>query len=278
MGVLNVTPDSFSDGGRDAGPEAAAERGLALLEAGADLLDVGGESTRPGADPVEPDEERARVLPVVEALLRARPEARISVDTRRASVARAALEAGASMVNDVSAFGGEGMPELVAEAGCPVVLMHMRGTPRTMQAHTAYDDLLGEIVDELAAAVAKARAAGVRGDRILVDPGIGFGKSFTGNELILRQLQTFRSVGQPVAIGASRKRFIGARTGVEEPARRLAGSLAAAVAAALGGAAVVRAHDVAATREALAVADAIAGRPATGDAGGAAREGASRRR
>lgn len=258
MGIVNVTPDSFSDGGQHFEAQRAIEHGLALAEAGADILDVGGESTRPGADPVLPEVERDRVVPVVAGLRAALPRARLSIDTRRALVARAALDAGADLVNDVSALGDPEMAPLAGSASCPLILMHMRGEPRSMQSDTHYDDLWGEIVDSLAERVDVARKHGVAGDRILVDPGIGFGKSAIGNEMLLRSLRVLRSLGLPVAVGASRKSFLGARTGVANAALRLFGSVAAAVLAAAGGdAAVVRVHDVAATREALAVADAV---------------------
>lgn len=257
MGVLNVTPDSFSDGGEHFDPRRACDRALAMLDEGADVVDVGGESTRPGADSVAPEEEARRAVPVIEAVRRARPAARISIDTRRAAVARAALDAGADMLNDVSALGDPEMAGVAAAARCPVVLMHMRGTPRGMQDDTAYDDLLGEIADALAASATRAREAGIPDARILIDPGIGFGKSAEGNESLLRQLGALHSLGHPILVGASRKMFVGRRTGVARPSERTSGSLAAAVAAALSGAALVRVHDVRATREALAVADAL---------------------
>jgi dihydropteroate synthase len=257
MGVVNVTPDSFSDGGRFAEAEAAARQGQRLCEEGADILDVGGESTRPGAAPVSAEEERQRVLPVVERLRAALPDVPISIDTRKAEVAEQALAAGADMVNDVSALADPAMTAVVAGAGAPVALMHMRGEPETMQRDTRYGDLLGEIVDFLAERADRARSAGIPDDKILVDPGIGFGKSGPGNEEILRQLGSLRTLGLPILVGASRKSFVGLRTGVSDPARRLAGSLAAAVAAALAGARLLRVHDVRATREALAMADAL---------------------
>jgi len=258
MGILNVTPDSFSDGGLWMDPESALRRAAEMLEEGADLLDVGGESTRPGAAPVPPDEERARVVPVIRKLRREFPGARISVDTRRAAVAAAAIEEGADIVNDVSALADPGMAPLAARNGCPVVLMHMRGTPDRMQDDTSYEDLLGEIALFLAERRERALAAGIAGDRILLDPGIGFGKSFAGNEEILRLLQGLLALGAPLVVGVSRKRFLGARTGVRDPARRVAASLAAGIAAAWRGAAILRVHDVAATRQALLVADALA--------------------
>lgn len=269
MGVLNVTPDSFSDGGRFAHVTSAVHRGIELAQEGADVIDVGGESTRPGATPISPDDEKARVVPVIEALRRALPASRLSIDTRRASVARAALEAGADLVNDVSALGDPEMAPLVATWPCPVILMHMRGTPATMQADTHYDDLLGEIIDFLFERAQQARSAGIHDARILVDPGLGFGKSARGNERLLRQTRAIGSLGLPVVVGASRKSFLGVRGGVEDASSRLAESLAAAVIAANAGADFVRVHDVDATRRALAVADAIARAGESGGAGSA---------
>ncbi len=265
MGILNVTPDSFSDGGLWNDPDRALARAAEMLAEGADLLDVGGESTRPGAAPVDPAEERRRVVPVIRAIRREFPRARISVDTRRAAVAAAALGEGADLVNDVSALGDPAMAKVVARGEAPVVLMHMRGTPDRMQEDTSYEDLLGEIAAHLAERRDRALAAGIAGDRILLDPGIGFGKSFAGNEEILRLLQGLRVLGAPLVVGVSRKRFLGARTGVSAPAGRVPASVAAGIAAAWRGADILRVHDVAATRQALAVADALAPRARGGD-------------
>ncbi len=257
MGIVNVTPDSFSDGGSFLDAAAAAAHAGRLLEEGADLLDLGAESTRPGAAPVDPREEWARLGPALAAIRRAHPGARLSVDTRRAEVARRALDAGADLVNDVAALGDPGMGEVVAAAGVPVALMHMRGDPATMQLRTGYDDVAGEVAGFLAQRAAAAREAGIADDRILLDPGLGFAKSAEGNVALLAQLRSLLSLGYPLLVGASRKRFIGLLTGVAEPAARVAGSVAAAVAAVLEGAGVVRVHDVAATRQALAVAHAL---------------------
>ena len=257
MAILNVTPDSFSDGGLHESPAAALARAERCLAEGADLLDVGGESTRPGAAPVDAEAESRRVVPVVAALRTRFPALRLSIDTRRAAVARRALEAGADLINDVSAGADPAMLPLAAAAGVPVALMHMRGEPATMQRDTRYADLVGEVAEALESAAERARRAGVADDRILLDPGLGFGKSAEGNELLLRQLGALRSLGSPLLVGASRKTFIGHLTGVSDPAARLAGSVAAAVVAALRGAAVLRVHDVGATREALAVATAL---------------------
>jgi dihydropteroate synthase len=258
MGVVNVTPDSFSDGGDHDDPAAAIAHGRALLDAGADILDIGGESTRPGAEPVPPEREAARVVPVIEALATA--GAVLSVDTRHALVMRAALAAGARIVNDVSALTGD--PEslgVVAEAGCPVVLMHMRGDPRTMQKDPTYDDVALDVYDHLASRVQACRAAGIPLDRIAVDPGIGFGKTVEHNLDLLRHTALFHGLGCPVLVGVSRKRFIAALSRDEPPKERLGGSLAAGLAALDQGAAILRVHDVAATVQAVAMWRALHG-------------------
>lgn len=250
MGIVNLTPDSFSDGGRWASPAAAVRGGLEMLADGADLLDLGAESTRPGgadygagARSVDEDEELARLLPVL-AGLRAQTDAPLSVDTRKGRVARAALAHGADLINDVSAGADPELLAAVAEAGCPLVLMHSRGSLATMQKEIHYDDLLGEIRAELEAAVDRAVAAGVGRDQLLIDPGIGFGKTYAGNVAILAGLGELSSIGLPLLVGASRKSFIGHLTGGAPPGDRLAGSLAALAWAALAAAAVVRVHDV----------------------------------
>ena len=256
MGVLNVTPDSFSDGGKYAASDAAIEHGLRLAGEGADLIDVGGESTRPGSPPVALEEELRRVLPVVRELAR-RAKVPISIDTTKAEVARRAIDAGAEVVNDVSGFQRD--PELakvVAESGAAASLMHMRGTPADMQQRATYSDLLGEVHDELSQALAQALQAGVAEDRVALDPGLGFAKTAEHNLLLLRRLRELTQLGRPLVVGASRKSFLGKLSGKPAP-ERVVGSLAAAVVAAQGGASIVRAHDVAATREALSVADAV---------------------
>jgi dihydropteroate synthase len=254
MGILNVTPDSFSgDGVSEAEVEAAVARGRALLAAGADILDIGGESTRPGAAPVPPEEERRRVLPAVRALSAA--GATVSVDTRNAGTMAAALKVGAAIVNDVSALRHD--PEAlraVAEAGAPVVLMHMRGDdPRTMQADPRYADVALEVAGFLHARVEAAERAGISRDRIAVDPGIGFGKTAAHNLALVDRLPLLAGLGCPILLGASRKGFIGRLSGEPEAARRVAGSVAAALAAAARGAAILRVHDVAETVQALRV-------------------------
>lgn len=249
MGVLNVTPDSFSDGGRFVVAERAVAHGLALVAEGAHVVDVGGESTRPGATPVDEAEERRRVLPVVEALA---PHVRVSIDTTKASVAIAAVEAGATLVNDVSAA----LHEVAAAAGVGWVAMHRQGDPRTMQVAPHYDDVVSEVVAFLVQRAEAARAAGV--DEVWVDPGIGFGKTPRHNLLLLRELGSLVATGFPVVVGTSRKSFLGPLAGGTPPDDRLEGSLATAVFAMAQGAAVVRAHDVAATVQAARLVGSMA--------------------
>jgi dihydropteroate synthase len=252
MGILNVTPDSFSDGGLHAGTEAAIAAGRKMLSEGADSLDIGGESTRPGAAPVTPEEEQARILPVITAL--AAQGAVISADTRHAATMAAALDAGARIINDVSALTHDPAAlALVAARACPVVLMHMRGTPETMDEHAVYTDIAAEVRAELAAARDRAVAAGVRPAAIALDPGFGFAKRCAQNVTLLRALAQFAALGHPVLIGLSRKRFLGEISGEANPARRDPESLAAALFAAGLGAHIVRVHDVAGTARALRV-------------------------
>jgi dihydropteroate synthase len=258
MGILNVTPDSFSDGGRDADLAAAVARARAMA-AQADILDIGGESTRPGAEPVPVAEEIARTVPVIAAIRAGGIATPISIDTRNAATARAALAAGADMVNDVSALTHDpDMAPLVAEAGVHVCLMHAQGDPRTMQDDPRYGDVVAEVTAALAARRDAALAAGIAADRIVLDPGIGFGKTVAHNLALMRALDRFRDLGHPVLLGASRKRFIGAITGVERPTDRLAGSLAAALFGAQQGVHILRVHDVPETRQALALWQALA--------------------
>lgn len=258
MGVLNVTPDSFSDGGLFESLEGAVAHGLALAKAGADVVDVGGESTRPGAADVPAEEELRRVLPVIERL-RAGSDVPVSIDTRKSEVARAALAAGATAVNDVTGFGSDAeLAAVTAEAGAVACLMHMKGRPRTMQQAPQYEDLVVEVLEGLAASVARAEAAGIPRARIWVDPGIGFGKTFDHNLFLLRHLRELRLLGCPVVVGTSRKAFLGALSGGKPPEQRLVGTVASVVAAAVVGRVdLVRVHDVAEVREALAVADAV---------------------
>ncbi len=258
-GILNVTPDSFSDGGRFHDLDAALAHATRLVEEGADVLDVGGESTRPGAEEVPPEEEARRVLPVVEAIRRRHPGLPVSVDTRRAGLAARALDLGASYVNDVSAGrDDDAMLPLVAERGAGIVLMHMRGRPRTMQADPHYDDVVAEVRAWLASRVEAARASGIASDRILVDPGLGFGKTAEHNLQILQRLETLVQDGVPVMLGASRKSFLGRITG-RGPGGRLGGSLACVARAFEAGVGAVRVHDVGPTRDLLDVLGRIRG-------------------
>ena len=266
MGIVNVTPDSFSDGGRLATVAAAVAHGLTLVGQGADILDIGGESTRPGAEPVAPDEEIGRVVPVV-AGLRARWAGPISVDTMKPEVARAAAGAGATIWNDVTALGGPDSAAVAAELGCEVVLMHMQGAPRTMQADPRYEDVVAEVTDWLTARAETAIAAGVARDRIWLDPGIGFGKTAAHNLALTAGLARLVASGFPVLYGASRKRVIQAvDASAVETGDRLGGSLALALEAARRGAAILRVHDVRETVQALAVQAAVdAGLPDRAD-------------
>ncbi len=273
MGVLNLTPDSFSDGGLWPDPPRAVEHALRMLDGGADLLDLGAESTRPGggvygagAATVPPEEEAARLLPVLAAVRRA-TGAPLSVDTRKGEVARRALAAGADLINDVSALGDPGDPGLgraVAAAGCPLVLMHSRGDLATMQRNIRFDDLLAEVQSDLAAAMERAAACGVDEAQLVLDPGIGFGKTIAQNLALLGRLHELAALSRPLLVGASRKSFIGKvleQSGrpAPGPAERLPGSLAAVAWAAARSAAIVRVHDVAATVQFLAVWEAVAG-------------------
>jgi dihydropteroate synthase len=258
VGVLNVTPDSFSDGGRFAGPDEAVAEGVAMVDAGAGWIDVGGESTRPGSVPVPEAEEIRRVVPVIKALApRIEGRARISVDTYKAGTAEAALAAGATVVNDIS--GGVLDPAVLAAAAwakATIVLGHMRGTPATMNEDIHFDDVLGEVVTELSSCIAAARRAGCT--EIWADPGIGFGKHTADNICLLQRLPELRErLGVPIMVGVSRKRFIGELTG-KPAAERVFGTAAAVTAAVLGGAAAVRVHDVTAMHDVVRVAQAIA--------------------
>jgi dihydropteroate synthase len=257
MGVLNVTPDSFSDGGRFASVDAAVEAGLRMAAEGAALIDVGGESTRPGAQAVGVEEELERVLPVIERL-RAATTAVVSVDTSKPEVMRAAAAAGAGFINDVRALREPGALEAAAASGCSLCLMHMQGEPRTMQVAPHYDDVVGEVRAFLSARVAACRGAGIEAARLTVDPGFGFGKNLEHNLTLLRRLAELAADGTPVLVGLSRKSTVGKLTG-REPGGRVYGSVALAVIAALEGARIIRAHDVAATVDALRVTAAVQG-------------------
>ncbi len=257
MGIVNVTPDSFSDAGVNLDPDIAVKHALEMTGDGADVLDVGGESTRPGSDLVPPDEERARVLPVIEGILRHLPDALISVDTRKAEVARDALAAGASIVNDVSAGADPRMFDVVESAGAGMVLMHMKGEPKTMQADPHYDDVVAEVHEYLRGRLEDATSAGVSIECLAVDPGIGFGKDLSHNLDLLRNLSAFQDLDAALLVGPSRKRFIGTLTGVEDPAARLEGTAAAVTWCAAQGVDVVRVHDVAQMIRVVKVVDAI---------------------
>jgi dihydropteroate synthase len=251
FGILNVTPDSFSDGGDFLDPEAAARRAHVLLDEGADVVDVGGESTRPGSDPVSEEEERRRVVPVVREILVTRPGALVSVDTYRAGTADAALEAGARIVNDVTALRGDPrMARLVADVGCPVVLMHMLGEPKTMQREPRYEDVTREVREFLARRAEHATAAGVEEENIILDPGIGFGKTSEHNLTLLARLDEIAALGFPGGI-----------TGAERAKDRVFGTVATTVLGYERGATLFRVHDVKANREALAVAEAVRNAP-----------------
>lgn len=259
MGILNVTPDSFSDGGRFLDPAMAVERALEMASEGADWIDVGGESTRPGAGPVEAAEEIKRVVPVIAAL--AKEGLVVSVDTMKAAVAEAAIEAGAAIVNDVSALSFDSkMAEAVARYAVPVIIMHMRGTPKTMQLDTAYTDLMSEVYGYLHERIEFAASRGIDPESVIIDPGLGFGKSVEGNIELLGRLREFKSLGRPILAGPSRKSFIGKTLGSTDTGERLAGTLAACALAVSSGAAIVRVHDVKEVRRAVSVADAVAGR------------------
>ncbi len=266
LGIVNVTPDSFSDGGRYAAVDAAVAHALALIDAGADALDVGGESTRPGADPVSARDELARALPVIEALA-ARVTVPLSIDTMKAEVARAALAAGATIVNDVGmGDAAEALGAVAAHAGAAYIAMHARGVPGTMASLTRYDDLHADVARELAARVRVLESVGVARARILVDPGLGFAKTAAQSLSLLANLAPLRALGYPVCVGPSRKRFIDAveafapswRVGATRPDERVGGTAAAVTVAVLQGAAVLRVHDVATMRQAARVAHACA--------------------
>jgi dihydropteroate synthase len=260
MGVLNVTPDSFSDGGRFLGERAAVDRGLAMADEGADIVDVGGESTRPGSDAVSVPEEIERIVPVIERLAAHLPVP-ISVDTRRAEVARSALDAGAVIVNDVSAGRDPDMFEVVRDRGAGYVLMHMLGEPMTMQEDPRYDDVVAEVSEYLRERIEAAGLAGIDTERVAVDPGIGFGKTVEHNLSLLRHVEAFAALDRPVVYGPSRKRFIGSLLGGADENERLEGTLGTVSWLAARGVHVVRVHDVLEVHRALTLVDAIARAP-----------------
>ena len=256
MGVLNVTPDSFSDGGDFLSPDVAIAAGRAMAEAGADIVDVGGESTRPHSQPTTPELEQARVLPVIRDLVAA--GLLVSADTRHASTMAAALDAGAHIVNDVSGLAFDpASAALVADRGCPAVLMHMRGTPGTMHSEALYDDVVADVRRELAERIAVALRAGIARDRIAIDPGIGFAKKAAQSMELLRHLPDLATLGYPILVGVSRKSFLAGTTDETDPRHRLPGSLAAGLFALSRGAAILRVHDVAETVQAIRVWQAL---------------------
>jgi dihydropteroate synthase len=261
MGVLNVTPDSFSDGGRHLSVEAAVQRAEQMIAEGADVIDVGPESTRPGAEPVPAEEQIARAVPVIETLRQAHPDVPVSIDTQLARVAEAALDAGADLVNDVSALRCDpGLAHLVAERGVWIVLMHMLGEPRTMQTAgggPVYQDVVREVIDFLRQRLEWAVERGIDRRKVIVDPGIGFGKTVEHNLQLMGRLDELHTLGVPLLVGASRKSFIGRVTDVEVPEERLAGSLACVALATAAGASVIRVHDVAESRRAAAMAYSV---------------------
>jgi len=257
MGIVNITPDSFSDGGAYGGADDAVKHGLQMIGDGADLLDVGGESTRPGSDVVPYDEERRRVLPVIEGIVKERPDLPVSVDTRKPDVASAALEAGATIVNDISAGADPAMFDAVRDSGAGMILMHMRGEPKTMQENPIYHDVVAEVRGFLGDRIEAAVAAGIEPDRLCADPGIGFGKTLEHNLAILRDIGAFQHLGVPMLVGPSRKGFIGALTGtdVEERVEGTAGVVAWCAAHSVD---IVRVHDVKQMARVVRVVDAIA--------------------
>jgi dihydropteroate synthase len=257
MGILNVTPDSFSDGGIFFSREAAIEQGLKMVEDGADIIDIGGESTRPGSEPLRIDEELRRTIPVIESLSKQIPVP-ISIDTYKAEVAQRALDAGASMVNDISGLRFDpALPKVIADYRVPVVIMHIRGTPKNMQVHPVYEALIMEIVEYLRLGIRIAVQAGVREDLIIVDPGIGFGKTYDHNLQILRDLPELISLEKPILVGPSRKAFIGKILDNAPPSDRLEGTAAAVAVSILNGASMVRVHDVKEMIRVARVVDAI---------------------
>jgi dihydropteroate synthase len=256
MGILNITPDSFFDGGAHFRENDAVKQGLKMVAEGADIIDVGGESTRPFSDPLPLDEELRRVIPVIKTLSQ-ETDIPISIDTYKSEVASQAIEAGATMVNDISALKFDPlMGQLVADAGVPIVLMHMKGKPKNMQINPTYKDLFGEITDFLEKAIEQAISSGIKRDLIIIDPGIGFGKSFDDNLKIINNLHTFSSLGQPLLVGPSNKAFIGHVLGLSVESRE-SGTMATVAASVLNGANIVRVHNVKATKETVTMIDAI---------------------
>lgn len=256
MGILNVTPDSFADGGRFNSIEKALQQAEQLIAQGADIIDVGGESTRPGAPNVSLQEELDRVIPIISAL-RTRCDIPISIDTRKAQVMREAISNGANMINDVNALSSEGALEAAAQLQVPVCLMHMQGEPASMQHHPQYENIVDEIIVFFQERIATCLAAGIVRDNIILDPGFGFGKTYVHNLILLRALKQFKTLQLPLLVGLSRKAWIGIATAKQDPQARVAGSIAAALIAAQNGADILRVHDVGATKEALQILQAV---------------------
>lgn len=256
MGVINITPDSFSDGGRYFDKDKALERGFQLIEEGSDIIDIGGESTRPGSEPISPEEEIGRVVPLITAL-RKRTDTLISIDTTKSEVAQAALDAGADIINDISALRFDPrMAPLVAEEDVPVILMHMKGTPKTMQVNPTYEDVLLEVKAFLEESIDKAQASGIKKEKIIIDPGIGFGKRLKDNLVLINNLHMLEELERPILIGVSRKSFIGSILD-SPPEERLEGTIASAVLSVIHGAHILRIHDVSSVKKAVRVAEAI---------------------
>jgi len=256
MGILNVTPDSFSDGDQFFDPDKAVEHGLQMVADGAAIIDVGGESTRPGSDPVSVDQQIQRVVPVIEALCQ-KTDVPVSIDTYKYEVARSALDAGAAIINDITALSDERVGELAAERQVPVVLMHMQGAPATMQNEPKYDDVVGEVLEFLLGRAKRAEKLGISKNLIFIDPGIGFGKTTEHNLSLLRNIDRFVATGYRVLVGTSRKRFIGQITGKEKPAERIFGTAATVALCAAAGVAIVRVHDVAEMVDVVEIANKL---------------------
>jgi dihydropteroate synthase len=258
MGIINTTPDSFSDGGKNLEADTAISTGLGMLDDGADIVDIGGESTRPGSSYLEVEEELRRTVPVVRAICRERPDAVISIDTRRRVVAEAAFQAGAQIINDVSGLRDDAsMANFARESGAPVVVMHMLGAPKTMQTDIRYDSFPGDLYDFFLERVHTLENAGIDPDKIIIDPGIGFGKTFDQNLTLINRLDFFATLGKPILVGPSRKAFLGKILNEPVPANRELGTLAAITASILRGASIVRVHDVRSAVQASKVADAV---------------------
>jgi dihydropteroate synthase len=258
MGVVNTTPDSFSDGGKHLDPEVAVRAGLEMLEAGADIIDVGGESTRPGSLPVDVEEEIARIRPVISGIIQGQPDAVVSIDTRRRPVAETAIKAGAQIINDVTGFRDDpSMIELARESGAALVVMHMLGSPKTMQTDIRYESFPDDIHNFFEERIRVLEEAGVFPEKIIIDPGIGFGKTFDQNLILLNRLEMFKDLGKHVLIGPARKAFLGKILDEPVPAERDIGTVAAVTAAVMRGASIVRAHNAAYTVQACKVADAV---------------------